>query len=151
MYYFFECVTLCRTLRFQVFNRVCNCFICCLYKKWADKLSPLLSLVHVLSKPFYFLFNGKYCLNWRFREILEYFLFFKNKFETKPERHFAFIKEFKKKKKRAGGEKKGKKNHCVSSFFLGFFINSREHFGVIGGFVQAKARTEQDMYIVSDL
>lgn len=39
----------------------------------------------------------------------------------------------------------------MSSFFLGFFINSREHSGIIGDFVQAKARTPQDIHIVSDL
>lgn len=39
----------------------------------------------------------------------------------------------------------------MSFFFLEFFINSREHSGIIGDFVQAKARTHQDVYIVSDL
>lgn len=52
-------------------------------------------------KPFYFHFNGKYCLNCRLREILEYFSFFFKQVETKPEKHFAFTKELK--KKRGGG------------------------------------------------
>lgn len=52
--------------------------------------------------------------------------------------------------KKGGGEKEGE-NLCVSFFFLEFFINSREHSGIVGDFVQAKARTHQDMYIVSDL
>lgn len=115
------------------FSTVYNSFICCWYKK-NELISCLRYWVLLMSsvKPFYFQFNGKYCLNCRLREILEYFSFFFKQVETKPEKHFAFTKEL----------KRGGRLESLCEFLLPRVLYRLwAHSGIIGGFAQAKART----------